>query len=195
MCTPQVAIAVVQGVMQQNAAVDAANRQNALYRQNAANAMVAATDEQRALNRRIGQEGDAAAQKSFDLILDSIRRTGTAQTAAGEAGVAGNSVSRLLNDITRQTTVAQNTVSRNFDMTKAQLEDSKESTKTTFNSRVNSVQKGYAPSASDALLGIGLSAGAAYAGSGNNAKTWGDIDKDLTTLKGRGSNALPPKAS
>lgn len=193
MCTPQVAIAVVQGVMQQNAAVDAANRQNALYRQNAANAMVAATDEQRALNRRLDQEGQASAQKSLELTLDSMRRTGTAQTAAGEAGVAGNSVSRLLNDITRQTTVAQNTVSRNFDMTKAQVGDAKEATKATFNQRVASVQKGYAPSASDAMLGIGLNAGAAYVGTGKDAMTFKDINADLTKLSARGSNALPPK--
>lgn len=182
MCNVQAAVAVAQGVMQQNAAVEQANRQNFLYRQNAANAMVAATDEQRSLNRRIDQESQAASQKKFDLLLESVRKSGTAQAAAGEAGVGGSSVSRLLNDITRQTTVAQNTVSRNFDMTEAQINDAKESTKTTFNSRVNSVQKGYAPSAMDAALGIGLNAGAAYAGAGKNSKTLDDMTKDLNSL-------------
>lgn len=190
MCNPQAFIAVAQGIMQQNAAVAQANRQNALYRQNAANATVALSDDYRAINRRVDQEGQAAAKDKFDILLESLRQSGKAQTAAGEAGVAGNSVSRLLADITRQTTVAQNTVQRNFDWTKAQSEDSKAGAKATFNSRVNSVSKGYAPSAMDAMLGIGLNAGAAYLGDPNGenwSKAKENTSKYFSNLKPRGN--------
>lgn len=190
MCTPeaQAGAAIFQGIMAQNAAVDQANRQNAMYLENAQNSRVAATDDQRALNMRIGQEGDAAAQQRFAALLEGLRRSGTATTAAGEAGVAGGSVSALLADLTRQTTVQQGTITRNFDMTKNQIEQNKEATKATFTSRVNSVQKGSAPSATDALLGIGVNAGMAYGMADMQQK---DIAKMRNGLPTRGSNALP----
>ena len=164
MCNPALAAgaSVLQGIQQQNAAVDAANRQNAAYRENVNNSFTAFQDENRSLNRRIGQESDAKAQNSFAKMIEALRLQGRAQTAAGEAGVSGNSVSALLNDLTRQEGVAQNTISRNFENTKMQLEDQKTSTQATFKNRVNSVQKGYAPSAGDAMLGIALNAGTSY---------------------------------
>ena len=164
MCSPELAAgaSVLQGIQQQNAAVDAANRQNAAYRENVNNSFTAFQDENRSLNRRIGQESDAKAQNSFAKMIEALRLQGRAQTAAGEAGVSGNSVSALLNDLTRQEGVAQNTISRNFENTKMQLEDQKTSTQATFKNRVNSVQKGYAPSAGDAMLGIALNAGTSY---------------------------------
>lgn len=164
MCNPALAAgaSVLQGIQQQNAAVDAANRQNALYRQNVNNSLTAFQDENRALNRRIGQESDAKAQSSFAKMIEALQLQGRAQTAAGEAGVSGNSVSALFNDLARQEGVAQNTISRNFENTKMQLEDQKTGTQSTFQSRVNSVQKGYAPSAGDAMLGIALNAGTSY---------------------------------
>lgn len=164
MCSPELAAgaSVLQGIQQQNAAVDAANRQNALYRQNVNNSLTAFQDENRALNRRIGQESDAKAQSSFAKMIEALQLQGRAQTAAGEAGVSGNSVSALFNDLARQEGVAQNTIARNFENTKMQLEDQKTGTQSTFQSRVNSVQKGYAPSAGDAMLGIALNAGTSY---------------------------------
>lgn len=197
MCTPeaQIAAAVFQGIQGQNAAVEQANRQNAMYLENAQNARTAATDDQRALNMRIGQEGDAASQQRFAALVQGLRNSGTATTAAGEAGVSGNSVSALLADLTRQTTVQQGTITRNFDMTKNQLEQNKEATKSTFTSRVNGVQKGSAPSATDALLGIGINAGMAYGSATMQANQTTAINNQTAALKARGSSSLPPKAT
>jgi hypothetical protein len=195
MCSPeaQAASAVVQGIMQQNAAVAAANRQNAIWRQNEANARVARTDEQRALNLRIGQEGNASAQQKMAILIDSLKTQGRAATASGEAGVSGTSVGRLMADITRQQTVAQGTVQRNFDMTKAQLNQQKEATTATYMGRVNSVQKGWAPSAGDAMLGIALNAGTAY-GAGKIAQANADAlsNWSLTPRGNLPSAATPP---
>jgi len=197
MCTPeaQVAAAVFQGIQGQNAAVEQANRQNAMYLENAQNARTAATDDQRALNMRIGQEGDAASQQRFAALVQGLRNSGTATTAAGEAGVSGNSVSALLADLTRQTTVQQGTITRNFDMTKSQLEQNKEATKSTFPSRVNGVQKGSAPSATDALLGIAVNGGMAYGSAQMQANQTTAMNNQTAALKARGSSSLPPKAT
>ena len=180
MCSPeaQAASAVVQGIMSQNAQVAAAERQNAIWRQNEANARVARTDAQRAMNLRIGQEGAATAQQKMAILIDSLKTQGRAATASGEAGVSGTSVGRLMADITRQQTVAQGTIQRNFDMTKNQIEQQKEAETATYMGRVNSVQKGWAPSAGDAMLGIALNAGTAYGmgkyyeGQAAKASTW-----------------------
>lgn len=173
MCHPAVAAAasVVQGIQAQNAAVDAANRQNQFWRQNLQNSYTAFTDENRALNARLSQENDAKNQSSFEVMLDFLQRQGRAQTAAGEAGVSGNSVRMLYNQLSRAQTKDQNTLNRNFKNTADQLNLQKNATVNTWQSRVNSVQKGYAPSAGDALLGTAMNAGLAYAQAGGFDKT------------------------
>lgn len=164
MCADPVTIAmaafqVVKGVSEQNAAVERANAQNRMYLQNAANAKEAQLNDVRQLNKRQDQEAKAAAQKDMDLEIENAKKIATIETSAGEAGVAGLSVQRIMDDYDRQTAVAQGTVKRNFDMTADQLDSEREGTKYTFNNRVNSVSKGYAPSAMQAGLGIATSVG------------------------------------
>lgn len=168
MCADPISIAmagmqVMQGISAQNAAVERANQQNALYIQNANNAREAMLNDVRALNRRQDQEAQANAQKKFDLNLEAEQKKATAGVAAGEGGVAGSSVQRLLDSYDRQRSVAQGTINRNFDMVRDEIGFQKEATKTTFNSRVNSVSKGYAPSALQAGLGIAANVGSTVA--------------------------------
>lgn len=168
MCADPVTMAIIgmqvaQGISAQNAAVGRANEQNALYAQNTTNAREAMLNDVRALNRRGDQESQAAAQKKFQLNLEGEQKKATAGVAAGEGGVAGSSVQRLLDSYDRQRSVAQGTINRNFEMVLDEIGFQKEATKSTFNSRANSVSKGYAPSALQAGLGIAADVGGTLA--------------------------------
>lgn len=169
MCADPVTIAMaafsaVKGVAEHNAAVSKADAQNNLYLQNAANAREAQLNDVRALNRRQDQEGQAKAQKNLQYTLEAARKQGTVQTAAGESGIAGLGVQRILDSYDRQLSVAQGTVNRNFGFTKEQIGFEKEGTKSTFQNRVNSVSKGYAPSALQSGLGIMANVGTTLMG-------------------------------
>lgn len=163
MCSPvEIAMAAFQTVSSHNAAVDAANTQNARYVQNVQNSRVAFQDDNRAANRRIAQERDAEAQAKFDKSIEALETSGRVQTAAGEANVAGNSVRALFNDVERRKAMAQGTIARNTDMRVAQVEDQKQSTVNTFMNRVNSVQKAEAPSMGDFLQDLAINVGTSY---------------------------------
>lgn len=165
MCGPMeamMALQVIGGIQQQNNAVAMANQQNALYTANANNAKTAQLDEVRALNNRQTQEGEAKAQKSFQNTIDNLKTQGTLQVAAGEAGLAGMTPQRIFDQYERQSKVQQGTINRNFDNIASQLDLERTGTKATFNNRVNSVGKGYAPSAFDAGLGIATKVGSTY---------------------------------
>ena len=164
MCADPITIAMaafqaVKGVSEQNAAVERANQQNAYYLQNAANAREASLNENRSLNRRQDQEAMSAAQKDLETMLQGEKNAARIQTAAGESGIRGLGVQRILDSYDRETSVAQGSIARNFDYVRQQISDEKEGTKYTFQNRVNSVQKGYAPSAMQAGLGIAANVG------------------------------------
>lgn len=167
MCDPltiaMAAFQAVKGITEQNAAVEQANQQNALYTQNAVNAREAMLNDNRALNRRQSQEAMAAAQKDLELTLEGERNSARIQTAAGESGIQGLGVQRILDSYDRETKVAQGSVARNFDFVRQQIDDEKQGTRYAFQSRVNSVQKGYAPSAAQAGLGIATNVGSTLA--------------------------------
>lgn len=156
------ALQVVGGIAQQNAAVEQANQQNALYAANAANAKEAQLNDVRTLNQRQAQEGEAKAQKSFQNTIDNLKTQGTLQVAAGEAGIAGLTPQRIFDQYERQSKVQQGTINRNFDNIASQLDLERTGTKATFTNRVNSVSKGYAPSAFEAGLGIASKVGSTY---------------------------------
>lgn len=153
------AMQVVQGVQKQNNAVEIANQQNALYLANAQNAKDAMMNDARSLNLRQDQEAKSKAQKVLENSLDGARKVATGTVAAGESGVSGNSVQRILDSYERTKSVNQGTIERNFDMVSDQLDAERQGLQYTFKNRVNSVSKGYAPSAFDAGLGIAASVG------------------------------------
>lgn len=175
MCADPLTIAMIsmqvaQGVSAQNAAVARANEQNALYNQNVVNSREAMLNDNRALNRRQDQEAMAAAQKRLQVSLEGEQKKATVGTAAGEGGVGGSSVQRLLDSYDRQRSVAQGTIDRNLEMVREEIGFQKEGTKSTFNSRANSVSKGYAPSALQAGLGIAANVGSTLAMSSTGLK-------------------------
>lgn len=157
-----IAMTVMQGVNQQNQAVQMAENQNAMYKANADNAREAQLNDVRALNLRQSQEASAKAQATLENTLKGVKTQGTLQTAAGEAGISGNSVQQIFDRYERATAVNQGTINRNFDNIVSQLDAERSGTTTTFKQRVNGIQKGYAPSALDAGLGIAAKAGSVY---------------------------------
>lgn len=165
MCEPatiaMMALSAAGGVMQQQAAVSAAKAQNAQYEANAKNAQKAMLQDAEQLNQRQAQEAEAAAQEKFRLEQEALKATGKAATSAGEAGVAGASVQRLMDSFERDKLTNQGTINRNLEMTTRQIATQRDSLMTTYESRKNSVQKGSAPSAGLAALQIGTSAAAA----------------------------------
>lgn len=157
-----IAMTVMQGVNQQNQAVEVAENQNAMYKANADIAREAQLNDVRALNLRQSQEATAKAQASLENTLKGVQQQGTIQTAAGEAGISGNSVQQIFDRYERSRAVNQGTINRNFDNIASQLDAERAGTAATFKTRVNSLQKGYAPSAFDAGLGIAAKAGSVY---------------------------------
>jgi hypothetical protein len=183
MCADPVTIAMsafqaVKGISEHNAAVDRANAQNQMYLQNAANAREAQLNDVRAYNRRQDQEAQAKAQKDLELTLEGAQKQATVQTAAGEAGIAGKGVQLILDNYERQQSVAQGTVARNFDAVREQIAAEKEGTKYTFQSRVNSVSKGYAPSALQSGLGIAANVGTTLYGDPGVKKAFNNTFSD-----------------
>jgi hypothetical protein len=184
MCADPVTIAMaafqaVKGVAEHNAAVDRADAQNQQYLQNAANAREAQLNDVRAYNKRQDQEAQAKAQKDLELTLEGAQKEATVQTAAGEAGIAGKGVQLVLDNYERQRSVAQGTVARNFDAVREQIAAEKEGTKYTFQSRVNSVSKGYAPSALQSGLGIAANVGSTLYADAGFKKTANDKLKNI----------------
>ena len=183
MCIPPQAVLMIgQTIMSHNAQVKEANAQNQRYRENAANALVARDDANRATNRRLSQEADRANQERFEEDIEALELESRANVAASEANVSGGSVASLLRDIRRGSLINQNTIARNFDHSKQQTKDQLKANEATRKNQVNSVQKGYAPSIGSTLAKVGLQAGASFLDSHDTYSTSssGVVNKNWT---------------
>lgn len=112
------------------------------------------------LDARELQEMLAAAQETDQITRASNKDRSTAIVAAGEAGVTGQSVDELLNDVTAQAAKNRLAVKTNSDITQAQLQRSRDQVIAQGQSEYNSVQpqKINKPSYLTPLLGIAGSA-------------------------------------
>lgn len=170
MCEPttilaaQLAMTGVQHYTAQQAAVDKANRQNALYTTNAANAQTALTGEYRNSNNRSAQENKSTAQKKFDKTIEGMKARSKVIAASGSSNTSGRVIQTRLNQVTREEGTAKTRLDTNNRWKQQEIENQKASSQVTFKNRVNSVEKGYAPSAGDALMGMFLDMGMQVAG-------------------------------
>jgi hypothetical protein len=137
---------------------EAADEQNRLYRQNQMNAIAAFQDKQVQMNYRATQEQEAAAAQKFDNNLKARAARSTNIVAAGEAGVQGNSVEALQNDIAQREARFNDSVNTNTEWTMADIAQSKKQQGYEALDRINSVRKAQQPSFAGALLKIGSSA-------------------------------------
>ncbi|WP_143750582.1 hypothetical protein [Mesorhizobium sp. WSM4312] len=119
-----------------------------------------ATNQNRAL-----QERKAASQQQQDLNTEALKGRGTAEVAAGEAGVTGLSVDALIADYYGQQGRYERTLDNNYQMNADYLRGEMDSTQAQAEGRINSVQQGQKPSFADAairILGGGLDAYGGY---------------------------------
>ncbi len=145
----------------------AANTQDGLYKANGESANNSAREQYASTQLRMSQEMDAAATEKHTAGLDAQQAIATAETSAGEAGVSGLSVDRLLRDFHGREARYSSSVDENLDMSLSQLEQSMKGTRSTAQNQINSVRRGSGPSFFDAGLRI---AGAGVKGYASGVK-------------------------
>lgn len=123
---------------------------------------------------RMLQEREAAAQKIEQSALAEAAARGTARVAAGEAGVAGNSVEALQQDFERQQAVLEESVLTNLDWKEDQSRVNMEAYRNQALARIGSVQGAperevSQPSLLASLIGV----------AGDAAGTFGRYRKDI----------------
>jgi len=141
MCSPVLGLGLslaqgVFGYMQAGAEVKAHNQQ---ARQNAANAVVAMTDQYTALSNRTIQEREAAIQKKTEQQIEVMQASSTAEAAAGEGGVAGNSVSAILGDYYAKSGRFNDAVDANYQMQREFLTAEGRAAHSEAQNRINSM--------------------------------------------------------
>lgn len=123
--------------------------------QNRASATAAYKLNRSDLAARSVQADQAASLDIFGLNQQGAAATSTAAASAGESGVAGNSVTALLDTYLADTSRATQVVEQNLGITQGELSRRKQAAHMEFQDRLNSVQ-----SPSGLNLGLGI-AGAA----------------------------------
>lgn len=126
--------------------VDAAADQNKYHAENEAAAHAAFEMAVNSLSRRESQEVSAAATQKVAAGLSERAAESRASVAAGEAGVSGFSVDRIIGDLHRRGLQARDTIDQNTAMAVRQLEDQKLAEDAQMKSRVASVRTATGPS-------------------------------------------------
>jgi hypothetical protein len=124
-------------------------------RQNRASAFAAWKLNRADLQARENQATEAANLDIFGLNQQGAAAVSTAAASAGESGVAGNSVTALINTYLADTSRATQVVERNLGITTEELDRRQQSSYMEYKDRLNAV-----PSPSGLNLGLNL-AGAA----------------------------------
>lgn len=148
------ALSAASGVAEMAAQQQAADNQNALYEQNKMNATMAFQNKQVDMNNRISQEREAAAGQNFDNHLAAQKALATNAVAAGESGVAGNTIDALMGDIMGQASRQEDRINTNKDWTVAQLQNQKKGQSYEALDRINSVKRADPPNFAGSMLKI-----------------------------------------
>lgn len=184
MCSPTALTGLgIQGASSifatRSARIEAEKAQNANNKAVTESRAAAAESTRRALQDLDARELEdmlaAAQQQDQNTRAGNVLKS-TATVAAGEAGVAGQSIDELLNDVNSLTGRNRTTIKANVEMTEAQNERSRDQILATGLSEYNSIQpkKFNKPSYLGAILGIatqGVQAYDSYADSQQRLKT------------------------
>lgn len=163
MCAPIVmaALSIGQAVAGYAGAAEAADAQNEAYMANAREAQRAATVQYTNLSIRRNQTLEAANQETFQSEIEALKARSTAATAAGEAGVGGQSVSDIVNDLFAQQGRRRQTIQTQFEMDARQIQTQMDDAQGQSQQRINSVQRASPPSPlSFAIQGVSGAVGA-----------------------------------
>lgn len=142
-----------------------AEAQDAIYQQNKLNAYQSMRDEYLGVQDRQAQEIARSSQEIIQRRQEEQAHLATARVAAGEAGINGVTVERVLQGINAAASQDVDTMAQNKEWTLEQLSDQSKGITSKTQSRVNSVRKGVKPNPWATVFGIGnaaVSAGASY---------------------------------
>lgn len=151
MCLPmilaaaQAAIAVGSTVAEYQGARAQYKMQNAMHEQNKLNAYAAMRQGYLTYQQRQQQEMEAAAQDIQTRRLEAMQQSATANVAAGEAGVGGFSVERVLRDIGATASRDVTSIQQNRDWNVSQMHNEMLGLSTQTKSRILSVPKAMKP--------------------------------------------------
>ena len=169
MCEPATIAAVTMAIVgagsavaQHQSAEAQAKINNNLFKQNKENAYAAMRDELLGIQNRQSQETEAASQAIQKRRRQEMEDMSSATVAAGEAGVTGLSVERVLRDIGAVASRDVSTVEQNRDWTLDQLTEESRGIATKTESRIYGVARGIKPSAWATGFKIAGSAANAY---------------------------------
>lgn len=160
MCAPVLAAATfalgaASSIMQYQAGVDQARRQEAMFQQNRQNAIQGMTVKYGQEMKRMVQEGDVMSSKNHTLEIEGAQKEAAADATAAEFGVAGISAENVVADIRRRTATNQYNNEVNYKNIVDQLHMEGLQAQAQAKSQINSVPRGVEPSPFGMILGIG----------------------------------------
>lgn len=147
---------------QQQAAADQAKYQNERYSETA---RIALENYQSQINQqqaRFGQEVALTADQAMANQIEAMKLRSTASVAAGEAGVAGNSVQALLDDFSRQEAMNRFSLATNLGWKEDQMDEELRAAQADARSQIASATP--VPVRQPSLLGAALQIGTAAFG-------------------------------
>lgn len=147
-----------------------ADAQNEFYMQNAREAQRAATVQYTNLSIRRDQTLESANNKLFDQSIEALKARGTANTAAGEAGVGGNTVDDLINDLFAQEGRRSQALDTQFKMDAREIQTQMDNSQGQAQQRINSVQRAEPPSPLSFIIQGASGAVGAFTKGGNQGK-------------------------
>lgn len=140
------ALSIGQAVAGFASASAQADAQNEAYMANAREAQRAATVQYTNLNIRRDQTLEAANQQLFQSEVEALKARSTAATAAGEAGVGGQSVTDIISDLFAQQGRRRQTIDTQFKADDRQIRTEMDNVQGNAQQRINSVQRASPPS-------------------------------------------------
>lgn len=124
-----------------------------------------ANQQQSALQTQASQLSSQAAEEAQANMLQEAQQISAVRASAGEAGVTGIGVNRLVGDVAQQYNMNQGIADRNFENQIGQIRSNQEGVQSGLESSLNQArQKVAAPGLLDSALRIGSSFAGGYAG-------------------------------
>lgn len=162
-----------------------ASQQEALHQSNRLRAVQARDLKIQSLNTRLTQEAEAASATKLEAEIAALKKQERAVVAAGEAGVAGNSVDILIDSFEAQKLRGDTVVNSNVRAIENEIALQRRGADAESEQRVNSVPRGQYPSLIASAASAGAKAvGTYYSGLDDDAQDLFLEKYNLTFLRG-----------
>lgn len=173
-----------------------ANKRQAeeMGRAQAAQAIQASNFQQAALNSQAIDQSREATQKATAADMDAAKLASSARVSAGEAGIGGAGVNRLLGEIGRQASDQQAVLDNNSRSALSIINQNKDMTESRLNSQLEQIDRATeGPGLLSALLTIGQGALSGYS-MGTSLMGAGGTTANLSTMFTDPNNFMLPTA-